>query len=107
MVGAGIRDNSPMITDEELDRIEARAAAATTGPWTSFVEGRDHESGDDFIRTGGDADRSPDLYVRVAFGERPGVTPAGPDDLDFIAAARQDVPRLVAEIRRLRLATRS
>jgi hypothetical protein len=28
--------------------------------------------------------------------------PAAPDDLDFIAHARQDIPRLVAEIRRLR-----
>jgi hypothetical protein len=30
--------------------------------------------------------------------------PAGANDLDFIAAARQDVPRLVAEVRRLRAA---
>jgi hypothetical protein len=28
--------------------------------------------------------------------------PAGANDLDFIASARQDVPRLIAEIRRLR-----
>jgi hypothetical protein len=37
-------------------------------------------------------------------------SPAPPTDLDFIAAARQDVPRLVAEIRRLtraQLPTRS
>ena len=42
----------------DLDEIEERAAAATPGPWTSFVEGRDHASGDDFVRTGG-----MDMYV--------------------------------------------
>jgi hypothetical protein len=39
------------------------------------------------------------MYV-VYLGERRVLAP--PADLDFIAAARQDVPRLVEEIRRLR-----
>jgi hypothetical protein len=43
--------------------IEQRAAAATKGPWQSFVEGRDHRGGDDFIRTGGLDDESPDMNV--------------------------------------------
>jgi hypothetical protein len=29
--------------------------------------------------------------------------PANANDLDFIAAAREDVPRLVAEVQRLRM----
>ena len=97
-----LRDHRGVIPDAELDDIEGRAEAATPGPWTAFVEGRDHSGGDDFIRTGGDDDSSPDLYVSLAFAPRPGVTPARANDLDFIASARQDVPRLVAEIRRLR-----
>lgn len=90
------------LTDDELDRIDARAARAMAGPWEAFVEGRDHTGGDDFIRTGGLDTAAPDLYVSFAFPDRPGLAPAGADDLDFIAASRQDVMRLVAEIRRLR-----
>jgi hypothetical protein len=76
-----------MISDQELDEIERRAHTATVGPWKSFVEGRDFTSGDSFIRTGGE-----DIYLS-------GATVA---DQDFIANARADVPRLVAEIRALR-----
>lgn len=93
------------LLDDDLTAIEARAHAATPGPWEAFVEGRDHLGGDDFIRTGGFDDSAPDLYVSLAYSHTPGVTPAGANDLDFIASARQDIPRLVAEIRRLRLAS--
>jgi ABC-type nitrate/sulfonate/bicarbonate transport system substrate-binding protein len=50
----------------------------------TWVEGRDHESGDHFISTGGE-----DIYLT-------GATLA---DQDFIAAARQDIPALIAAIR--------
>ena len=75
------------ISAEMLDEIERRCAAATPGPWISFIEGRDHSSGDSFIRTDGD-----DIYLSVA-------TDA---DQDFVASARQDIPALIAEVRRLR-----
>lgn len=90
------------LLDDDLSAIESRAHAATPGPWKAFVEGRDHLGGDDFIRTGGSDDSSPDLYVSLAYSHAAGVTPAGANDLDFIASARQDIPRLVAEVRRLR-----
>jgi len=61
--------------------------SSTGGPWTAYIEGRDHESGSSFIRT---ADEDIELT---------GVCEA---DYDFIASARQDVPRLVEEVRRLR-----
>ena len=89
------------ISEDELRIIESRAAAATAGPWRSSVEGRDHLSGDDFIRTGGLDDASPDMYVSLAYPEERRPRPAAANDLDFIASARQDVPALVAEIRRL------
>lgn len=88
------------LTDEELAQIAERADAATPGPWMAFVEGRDHVAGDDFIRTGGIDDSRSDMYVSHYVGATARKVPAA--DLDFIAAARQDVPRLVAEIRRLR-----
>ena len=78
------------LSDAELEAIAARCAAATPGPWRSFVEGRDHLGGNDFIQTvDGDG---PDI-------ELTGTTLA---DQDFIAEARQDIPRLLAEVRRLR-----
>ena len=90
------------LSDSELDEIEARVLAATAGPWKAFVEGRDHLGGDNFIRTGGLDDRGPDMYVELAFSDQSGLLPAPPADLDFIANARQDVPRLMKELRRLR-----
>jgi hypothetical protein len=75
-----------MVTEEELKRIEARCEATTPGPWKSWVEGRDHESGEHFIGTAGE-----DIYLT-------GATIA---DQDFIAAARQDIPMLIAAIREL------
>ena len=75
-----------MTSTDWLDDIEQRATRATAGPWTSFVEGRDHTSGSSFIRTAGD-----DI-------EMSGATI---DDQDFIAHAREDIPALIAEVRRL------
>jgi hypothetical protein len=82
----------PEIPEEELREIEARCERASPGPWHSFIEGRDHTSGSSFIMTGpGDA-RGEDIELSGATD----------DDQDFIAHARQDVPRLIAEVRRLR-----
>jgi hypothetical protein len=80
------------ITDAVLDEIENRLRATTQGPWKSYVEGRDHTSGSNFIMTGEGADRGPDI-------ELIGATIA---DQEFIAHARQDIPALIAEIRRLK-----
>jgi hypothetical protein len=96
--------DGPGLSDDELADTERRVQAATAGPWQSFIAGRDHVAGDDFIRTGGMDDASPDMYVTLYLDAKP--TPAPATDLDFIAAARQDIPRLIAEIRRLRTAER-
>jgi hypothetical protein len=83
------------MSEAELAEIEHRAEQASPAPWESFIEGRNHQSGASFIRVGGRSD-DPDMYVTR---ER---IPASVEDLDFIAHAREDIPRLVAEIRRLR-----
>lgn len=80
------------MTDEELRAIAARCERATPGPWTSMIEGRDHPSGSSFIMTGAPGSRGEDIEL----------SGASPDDQDFIAHARQDVPRLMEEVRRLR-----
>lgn len=70
------------MTEEELTAIEARAAAATAGPWVAS-----HRYNICWDVDGPDAN-GPDMM------------PKG--DAQFIAAARVDVPALVAEVRRLR-----
>jgi hypothetical protein len=84
------RESRP--TPEELDEIEERCNCASLGPWKSMVEGRDHTAGSSFIMTGPPDARGDDI-------ELSGATTA---DQDFIAHARQDIPSLVAEVRRLR-----
>ncbi len=82
-------------TEEELERILLRAEAATAAPWRSSIEDRDHWSGDNVILTGG-----PDIFITY-YVEEPLDFQVRVRNQDFIAAARQDVPRLVAEVRRL------
>lgn len=62
------------MTEDELRAIEARANAAMPGPW----EGFDNNPCDD--------------YWAKDY----------PADAEFIARAREDIPRLVAEVRKLR-----
>jgi hypothetical protein len=81
-----------VLTSEELEEIQKRCEAASPGLWKSFVEGRDHTSGNSFIMTGSDEKRGNDIELLGATAE----------DQDFIAHARQDIPRLIDEIVRLR-----
>lgn len=85
-------NNINHITDEELQAIQLRCDAATPGPWKSFIEGRDHQSGSNFIMTGEEDSRNEDIEL----------TGASEADQDFIAHARQDIPRLLEEIKRLK-----
>ncbi|MCR5226187.1 MAG: hypothetical protein K6E27_03110 [Eubacterium sp.] len=76
-----------MISDKKLIEIRKRADSATKGPWKAYVEDRDFQAGSSFIQTQGE-----DI-------ELIGATEA---DYDFIANARQDIPKLLDEIERLR-----
>lgn len=79
------------MTEAELKAIAQRCAEALPEPWISFVTGRDQESGSSFIMTGAEDSRGPDL--ELAGGNSA--------DQDFVAAARQDIPRLLEEVRLL------
>jgi len=76
-----------VLSDDEIKQIKIRSEQATPGPWKSYVEGREEMSGSDFITTGRE-----DIYLT-------GATIA---DQDFIAHARQDIPKLLNEIGRLK-----
>ena len=82
---------SEPITDADLDLIESRANAAAPGPWRR--EGAEILN-DAALRP--NVDEAGDgiwIYDEGGHAEA---------DAEFIAHARQDVPRLIAEIKRLR-----
>jgi hypothetical protein len=83
-------DDVPL-SDPELDELDRFVAGASPAPWQVFAG--PGIGGDDFIRLGGDDDSQPDMYVSHD-GK-----PAPESDLDFIAAARNYLPRLIAEVR--------
>lgn len=107
-------DSNTQIDDAELEAIQARVDAAWPGPWTAYVEGRDVESGSHFIRVADSAgqDEYPDIWMAPQWTHNPDdpFKDPGPEErqvwfeahYDFVAHARQDIPRLLAEVRRLR-----
>lgn len=78
----------------ELDRLEVAAQRATPAPWTPRLEDEPGQGVGSFIEVEGE-DR-PDMYVWRGEDFAPAA------DVELIANARQDVPRLVMELRRLR-----
>ena len=90
------------LTNAELDAMERRSADATPAPWEASIEGRDHNTGgDSFIWIG---DHDDDLQMYIVHSSPigyPGIHKSPDADIDFIANARQDVPALISEIRRL------
>ena len=82
------------LSDDELDRIECLIDATTQGPWFSYVVGRDTEVGANCIEVGSCNELGCFKSIEIVGG-----TVA---DQDFIASARQDVPRLLLEVRTLR-----
>ncbi|MER8188301.1 hypothetical protein [Kitasatospora sp. NPDC094015] len=97
-------ESAEVLPEEVLSAIERRADAATPGPWVGWLESRHGVGGTSFIRLRADADGDDEIYLTRATG---GCAVVGADaqtdaDIEFIAGARQDVPRLVNEIRRLR-----
>jgi len=86
-----------------LAEVKARVEAATTGPWTwgawhgeALVSG-DHRvvlsPGDPYCGLQGNTPLRPDGSI--------GCEEPRPEDLAFLAAAREDIPRLLAHIRAL------
>ena len=95
----GATERRRPLSAQAIAEIEARAAAATSGPWRSWWEGRDGLAGDSVILTGADEAGGPDLYLTwdPSTSEEQRLA-----DQDFIAHARQDVPELAADLRELR-----
>lgn len=94
-----------------LDEIEARANAATPGPWRSMREGNQrYGDSEQFFCGASRVDGLPRAYntqyvIPAIHLEH--VSRFKDEDADFIAHARDDVPALIAEVRRLRSAEQS
>ncbi|MEV6112975.1 hypothetical protein AB0L59_10705 [Streptomyces sp. NPDC052109] len=101
------------LTEEELDELDELAAAATPGPW--FVRALDDADAMNLVAVStvpdsGLGERWPGFdhgeIVAATLVQQPRYVDAADERWDenahFIAAARESVPRLVAEIRRLR-----
>jgi hypothetical protein len=82
------------LSDTELDELEGLTIAASPAPW--IAKTGPAIGGPDFIMLTDYDDSLPDMYVRHDDKPAPGA------DLEFIAAARNSIPRLIAEVRRLR-----
>lgn len=101
------------LTDEDLADIEERANAATPGPWHVRFLDDDWAMNLVAVSTVPDTNRGgrwPDFdagqIVAATLVQHPGYVSVADDRWDenayFIANARQDIPRMIAEIHHLR-----
>ena len=88
------------LSDERLADIEARAEAATPGPWTGKIEPQRYPECDDADLPG--IVRSANGIEVAAVDERYGDGQNYEADTAFIAHARSDIPALLAELKELR-----
>jgi len=82
------------MTNDELNAIEARCEKATPGPWKSLITA----SGEYWIAALGDSDHDYREDFEPIF-ESSGRESNFKADAKFVAANRQDVPRLLAKVR--------
>lgn len=84
-----------MLTDEQLQEIEARCEAASDGPWATFPEEHDfiHQGRDKYGRLSASImmEKEQCKFAECSFSW----------DAVFIAHARTDIPALLAHIREL------
>jgi hypothetical protein len=96
-----VSDQPEPLTDAYLLEVAARCKAAQVGPWR--VD-RGKEVGDNWIVATGAGYHDNDCWAVATDSIHASDANAadGQDDATFIAHARQDVPRLLEEIARLR-----
>lgn len=82
------------LSEEELDRMERRAAAATVGPWLPDSDQAEPTANVSVIELG--------LCNELGTFKSIELVGASAADHDFIVNARQDIPRLLQEVRQLR-----
>ncbi len=87
------------MTESDLNEIESRLNNSTKGTWIPMTEGITHESGSDFIMTNVS---NKDDYKNSERGQDIELNGGTKDDIVFIANAKQDIQKMIAEIRKLK-----
>jgi hypothetical protein len=87
------------MTEQELLTIEERASKASPGPWTHGLEMEPPDPG--IEAAGGGCVAFVQVHGNINTVVRTGEE-FSHDDARFIAHAREDIPALIAEIRRLK-----
>ena len=92
------------LTDADLDAMQERIAATSRGRWGAVLETRAATGGTSCIQIqSGVTEQDDEMYLsRFVDGRQVKVNPQLDANLEFIACAHEDMPRLVAELRRLR-----
>lgn len=93
-----------VITNQQIKEIEERLGKVPVGPW-SHIKG---DSGYEAVLTGQIEEETGDFGAvlsryAVELHSTDGGCQMESDDWEFLAHARQDIPALIAEIRRMRL----
>ncbi|HEY2077651.1 MAG TPA: hypothetical protein VGH53_15060 [Streptosporangiaceae bacterium] len=88
----------------ELEQRAARVLAAAPTPWIAWLETRHAIGGESFIQLGDDPASDQELYIKLYTGSNTVTSPDADLDavIDFVAHAAAAIPRLIAEVRRLR-----
>jgi len=86
------------MTDKELDAIEARANAATDGPWSWDCGDAGIDESQKYCTVSAEDDTGDFAIAEINDMYPPD---GGRSNARFIAHAREDVPDLVAEVKRL------
>ena len=85
-------ESGNLLSAEDAAGIGMRIASASPGPWTAFIESDGGIGGSDVIRVS-ENDGEADMYLWIG----PDLAPS--DVFRFVAAARQDLPVLLAATR--------
>jgi hypothetical protein len=86
------------MNESKLNEIEHRLNSSTKGNWVPMIEGVTHQSGSDFIMTNV---KNNDDYNNPERGQDIELNGGTKGDIIFIANAKQDIQKLIAEIRKL------
>jgi hypothetical protein len=87
------------MTELELNEIELRINNSTKGNWIPMIEGITHDSGSDFIMTNV---KNSDDYNNPERGQDIELNGGTKDDIIFMANAKQDIQKLIVELRKLK-----
>lgn len=91
-------DGESRLSRKDVDDIEDRYSRASAAPWQVFLESDGGIGGCSVIVISDDDDQ-PDLYLWRPGDQWRDIDIAPDSDFEFVAAARLDIPKLVAALR--------